>query len=167
MSIIYEPYLTYSATWPSILHGNDYWHLGAGRTTRERVSELPDSQTQTGPCYSPSGFMSSLLVLLLQRGYADRGDFWASWQGFPHSSFFSGQVQRKTERKDGVTTRTSPEELTPGIWMQSRWDPDTHPSLTLSCSALWTLHLDIFVYSFENILALMDGAFKYIHRNIF
>lgn len=51
--------------------------------------------------------------------------------------------------------------------MQSRWDPDTHPSLTLSCSALWTLHLDIFVYSFENILALMDGAFKYIDRNIF
>lgn len=46
--------------------------------------------------------------------------------------------------------------------MQSRWDPDTHPSLTLSCSALWTLHLEIFVYSFENILALMDGAFKYI-----
>lgn len=111
-----------------------------------------------------SGFMSSLLVLLLCQGYADQGDLWASWQGFPHSSSFFGQVQRKMEEKDGATTRTGPEILTSGIWMWSRWDLDTHPSLTLSCYALLTLHLDIFVYSFENTLALMDRELKYIDK---
>lgn len=114
--------------------------------------------------------MSHLLLpmLLLQSGYADQGRFWASWQGFATFPILlkprpGENWNGRHEEPPGLALCS----LTPRTWMWSRWDPDTHPRLMLSCSAILTLHLDISVYSFQNTVVLASWEPKYRDRNPF
>lgn len=132
------------------------------------VSGNAKPQIQTHTSSYPPWVISSLPTLLLQSGCADQGGFRASWQGFLTSPILPKPRTRENwkgrrEEQPGAALCS----LTPRTWMWSRWDPDTHPRLTLSCSAILTLHLDISVYSFQNTVVLSNWEPKYTDRNPF
>lgn len=112
--------------------------------------------------------ISSLPMLLLQSGYSYQHGFWASWQGFLTSPILlRPSPEENWEGRHEEPLGSALCSMTPRTWMWSRWDPDTHPRLTLSCSALLTLHLDISVYSFWNTFVLTSWKPKYTDRNPF
>lgn len=73
----------------------------------------------------------------------------ASRQGFlPSPILRRPSPEGSWEGRQEEPWRSALCSLTSRTRMWSRWNPDPHPRLTLSCLSLLTLHLEISVYSF-------------------
>lgn len=120
---------------------NYYPHFAKRGTVRPWVNLLKHTvsgitEPQTRPTHAlPT--VTSLCHAAFAIRIADQGSFWASWQGFLTSFILPRPSQKENwERETWGAARNSPVLPTQRTWMWSRWDPDTHPRLTLSCSAL-------------------------------
>lgn len=145
---------------PSVFHFSYGKLMHLSNSPKHTMSELAESQIQTHPLSSHvliSPFAHAAFAIRICR------PVWILSQLtiLSHISHPSpAKSRRKLRRETWGITRLCPVPLTLRTWMWSRWNPNTHPRLTLSCLTPVTLHSEISVYAFKNTVVFTSWELK-------